>query len=138
MPPTAESESSMWVTDALYRGANKRICSHDSDGNSQGYESDIQRQRRIGHARAVDLDIEDKGKTIEMQVLWREPVSAEVWQSESHRENNDQKNGAYCSPDRRSPSALQPGWAPGITLSWVLLQLPAQCYLSYYQVLWHV
>ena len=62
MPPTAESESSTRVTDALYGGANKRNCSHDSDGNSEGYESDIQRQHRIGHAGAVDLDIEDKGE----------------------------------------------------------------------------
>ena len=62
MPSTAESESSTRVTDAFYGGANKRNCSHDSDGNSQGYESDIQRQRRIGHAGAVDLDIEDKGE----------------------------------------------------------------------------
>ena len=36
---------------------------------------------------------------IEMQVLWREPMSTEVWQSESHCENNDQKNGDYCDPD---------------------------------------
>ena len=50
-----------------------------------------------------------KGKTIEMQVLWREPMSAEVRQTESHCENNDQKNGAYCSPDGCSPSALQLG-----------------------------
>ena len=109
MPLTADSESSTRVTDSLYEGENKITCSHDFGWKSQGYESDIQRQRRIGHAGAVDLDIEDKGKTIEMQVLWREPVSAEVWQSESHRENNDQKNGAYCSSDRRAPSALRPG-----------------------------
>jgi len=58
MPPTSESESS-----TLFTGQrNKRNCSHDSDGNFEGYESDIQRQRRIGHAGAVDLDIEDKGE----------------------------------------------------------------------------
>ena len=62
MPPTAESESTTWVTDAVYGGVNKRNGYHDSDGNSQGYESDIQRQRRIGHAAVVDLDIEDKGE----------------------------------------------------------------------------